>query len=348
MRQCSIILHPEIDFINHSNKFKKQDMKRSTKIILLIIGVILLMQFIKPKKPEQNLLANDMQSVPQDVRSIFQKSCFDCHSSSTNIRWYDNIFPVNFMVAADINQGRKALNFSKWDSLATPQQNALLYNALNKILSGEMPLPSYTAVHKDATLKGDEIALLKKYAISRPSRKLADSIQISSNDMQFGKWITGNNAVVNKKIAAAPNGISYVPDYRNWNAISTTDRFDNGTMRIIFANKIAVEAIKNHQINPWPNGSILAKAAWKQELGKDGIARTGEFVQVEFMMKDAEKYKNTQGWGWARWKGENLKPYGVPGFEQECVSCHRPVRDNDNVFTPPLDLKINLYNLIKN
>ena len=288
-----------------------------------------------------------MESVPHEIHTIFQNACFDCHSTNANLRWFDKITPINFLVNEDIIKGRKALNFSKWDSLAIPQQNASLYFAINKVLSGEMPLPNYTAVHPSAKLNEKEITILKNYVLARSSIKLADSIQISSNNTDYGKWIANNNSVIKKKIKPSPNGISYIPDYRNWKAISTTDRFDNGSMRIIFGNEIAVEAIKNHQINPWPNGSILAKTAWKQQLGKDGLISTGQFIQVEFMIKDDQKFKSTEGWGWARWKGNDLKPYGEKGLEQECISCHKPVKDNDNVFTPPLDLHIDPYNFIK-
>jgi hypothetical protein len=52
------------------------------------------------------------------------------------------------------------------------------------------------------------------------------------------------------------------------------------------------------------------------------------------MVKDAKKYAPTGGWGFARFVGPELKPYGQgPGFVQECYGCHVPVMDNDFVFT---------------
>ena len=65
----------------------------------------------------------------------------------------------------------------------------------------------------------------------------------------------------------------------------------------------------------------------------------GEFVHAEFMVKDADKYRETGGWGFARWKGLDQKPFGNDaGFVQECFGCHTPVRDNDYVFTHPAAL----------
>jgi hypothetical protein len=55
------------------------------------------------------------------------------------------------------------------------------------------------------------------------------------------------------------------------------------------------------------------------------------------MLKDAHLYKNTDGWGWGRWRGLDLKPYGRDAqFVNECTGCHQPVRGNDYVYTLPI------------
>jgi hypothetical protein len=60
-------------------------------------------------------------------------------------------------------------------------------------------------------------------------------------------------------------------------------------------------------------------------------------VQVELMLKDAQRYKNTEGWGWGRWRGPDLKPYGANAtFVNECTGCHQPMRGNDYVYTLPI------------
>jgi hypothetical protein len=60
-------------------------------------------------------------------------------------------------------------------------------------------------------------------------------------------------------------------------------------------------------------------------------------VQVELMVKDARRFKHTDGWGWGRWRGLRLKPYGEDAhFVEECTSCHMPVRGNDYVYTLPI------------
>ena len=55
------------------------------------------------------------------------------------------------------------------------------------------------------------------------------------------------------------------------------------------------------------------------------------------MMKDARQYRITDGWGWGRWRGLDLKPYGNDErFAKECTSCHAPMQGNDYVYTPPM------------
>jgi U3 small nucleolar RNA-associated protein 14 len=56
------------------------------------------------------------------------------------------------------------------------------------------------------------------------------------------------------------------------------------------------------------------------------------------MVKDAQRYRQTAGWGWGRWRGMDLKPYGKDAqFANECVGCHEPVKGNDFVYTMPLE-----------
>ncbi len=154
-------------------------------------------------------------------------------------------------------------------------------------------------------------------------------------DEQYGRWIGASSTPLIPKPSL--NGVPYFPDYRNWKVVSTTDRFDNGTLRIIFGNDVAVRAIAEHRINPWPDGTVFAKAAWNQQVEPNGDAKAGPFYQVEFMVKDSRKYGETKGWGYARWRGADLKPYGKDEhFANECVGCHTPVRHNDYVYTFPL------------
>jgi hypothetical protein len=140
------------------------------------------------------------------------------------------------------------------------------------------------------------------------------------------------------EVSPAPNGIRLPDGYKNWRLISSTHRTDNNTLRVILGNDIAVQAARSGSINPWPDGSVMAKLVWKDASHELWSAATipGAFVHAEFMIKDAKKYAATGGWGFARWLGMEQKPYGDDAnFVQECYSCHTPMKHNDYVFTHP-------------
>jgi hypothetical protein len=133
------------------------------------------------------------------------------------------------------------------------------------------------------------------------------------------------------------DGFPFDPAFESWKPISTTDRGDNNTFRFILGNEVAVKAAQAGNISPWPEGTRFAKIAWQQEAGPDGLVQPGQFVQVELMLKNAQRYKDTDGWGWGRWRGLDLKPYGTDAnFVRECTGCHQPVRGNDYVYTLPI------------
>lgn len=139
-------------------------------------------------------------------------------------------------------------------------------------------------------------------------------------------------------VAPAPNGIALPEGYQDWRLIGSSHRVDNNTLRVILGNDKAIEAARAGRTNPWPDGAILAKIVWKDSIlpSWEKAVVPGEFVHAEFMIKDAKKYPETGGWGFARWKGLQQEPYGQDAsFAQECFGCHTPVKDNDYVFSHP-------------
>jgi hypothetical protein len=91
------------------------------------------------------------------------------------------------------------------------------------------------------------------------------------------------------------DGFPFDRTFESWKPISTTDRGDNNTFRFVLGNGVAVRATRAGSLSPWPDGARLAKIAWQQELGPDGLLHPGKFVQVELMLKSARRYRNSQG-----------------------------------------------------
>jgi hypothetical protein len=299
------------------------------------LGFILFVtiQFVRPALQNPPVTA-DLQ-VPPEVKQILKNSCYNCHSNETHLSWFDWPAPAYWLVIRDVREGRKRLNFSEIGALPVPQQRGFLYESISQIELGAMPLSAYTLAHPGSAITAEQLAILKNYL--RPATlAIASPEQVQAADAQYEKWISSRGELASS-VSPAPNGIPFIPDYKNWQAISSTDRADNGTIRQILGNDIAIRAIAQNRINPWPEGSAFAKVAWLQQKDPQGTIRPGSFYQVEFMIRDSRKFAATLGWGWARWRGAYLIPYGKSAdFTDECVACHRPLQRSNYVFTAPI------------
>jgi cbb3-type cytochrome oxidase cytochrome c subunit len=309
--------------------------------VVVVLGVGFVgMQFVRPEIGNPPVTAE--VHVPAEVRQVLRKSCYDCHSNETKLAWFDQIVPAYWAVASDVKTAREHLNFSEIGKLPEAQQRAFLFEAVNMIQMGAMPLPAYLRVHPDAKVSAEDLAVLRNYLAAPPdAAKTTDAAAkaidaASAADTEYDQWVQGK--IPTPAVQPEFNGVAFLPDYKNWKAISSTDRCDNHTMRVILGNDVAVKAIAEKKINPWPDGTAFAKVAWLQAApDAQGVVKTGKFVQVELMIKDATKYASTEGWGWGRWRGTELKPYGKDAnFQNECTTCHAPLRKNDYVYTEPI------------
>jgi len=300
--------------------------RRLRRAMGALAAVFLAVQLVRPAIPNPPVVA-DLEAPPEIVQ-VLRRDCYDCHSNETKIPWFDLVEPIYWMVAQDVALGRQRLNFSSIGRLPRAQQRALLYESINQIRLGAMPPASYTLVHRAARTTPGELGLLERYLApnsgfhetSSPTQRAAIAALPSRADVR-----------------PAPNGLAFPSEYGTWRAISTTDRFDNGTLRVILANDVAIRALETSRFSPWPDGATFAKVAWNAESDGSGVVKPGEFRQVEFMAKDAARYAATQGWGWGRWLGTELNPYGkTAAFTEECTGCHAPMRANDFVFTMPI------------
>lgn len=307
--------------------------KKMYQVISFLLLVVILVQFIQPRFENPPVTADI--SAPPEVKAILKKACFDCHSNETNLRWFDRISPVSWMVAKDIKDGRHAFNFSEWNNLTAAVQKDKFWEIVNHTISGVMPLKEYTLVHPSAKLSESDMAVLTNYVSGMAYSETYDTSKTTESFEQFNQWQKGFGI---HSIPVASNGVAYDPDYKNWQPISTTDAFSNSTMRVIFGNAVAIRAIKENNTRHWPKGTVLAKVQWDQLADKEGHIHTGKFNQIEFMVKDDKKYAATEGWGWARFKTPDLVPDDKDFmFATKCINCHRPVKDLDNVFTFPIE-----------
>lgn len=132
-------------------------MKIFKKIVIITIVVFLLMQLYRPARAVDYeavsmLHFTNTYTVPANVESILQNSCYDCHSNNTAYPWYSNIQPIKMLMDSHIKEGKENLNFSEWGNYSSRKQGNKLDRMSKQIKSDEMPLPSYTFIHRNAKL----------------------------------------------------------------------------------------------------------------------------------------------------------------------------------------------------
>ena len=115
------------------------------------------MQLYQPARNEsyeQELTSNftKMYDVPKNVETILRTSCYDCHSNNTNYPLYSYIQPARFFMEEHIKDGKKDLNFNEFGRYSKRKQENKLEAIIKQIKSDEMPLASYTLIHKNAIL----------------------------------------------------------------------------------------------------------------------------------------------------------------------------------------------------
>ena len=73
-----------------------------------------------------------------------------------------------WLVAHDVHEARKHLNFSTWNQYNPKRQARKLNEAWEAVEEGEMPLWYYLAVHRDATLSAQDRGLLLTWKLGAP------------------------------------------------------------------------------------------------------------------------------------------------------------------------------------
>lgn len=166
---------------------------------------LLALQFFRPKI-DHPLVTEDLNA-PKEVKDVLVRACYDCHSNETNVRWYDKIQPVYWQVAADVREGRKSLNFSHWDKLAPADRKAKLWEVVNQIEAGAMPIKSYQIVHTDSKVSEKELSKLKAYLLGQLHSITNDTAKLHDRDKQLRTI----NSEKQNDLPVSLNGITIFP-----------------------------------------------------------------------------------------------------------------------------------------
>ncbi len=102
-------------------------------------------------------------AAPAIVTDLLHRACFDCHSNETAWPWYGRIAPVSWLITRDVHQGRRALDFSAWNTYPTERQRKKLQESIDEVHATEMPPWFYALLHRQARLDAAERATLRQW-----------------------------------------------------------------------------------------------------------------------------------------------------------------------------------------
>ena len=141
-------------------------------------------------------------------------------------------------------------------------------------------------------------------------------------------------------------GFSEFKGYEAWPAISISR--SEKAVAVIVGNPAMIEAYEAGipaNGKPVPDGAKMAKVHWKPKQNEHFSNATvpGELLNVDFMVKDAKRFADSGGWGYAVFDWDEASGAFTPGTlagsppqgnDAKCgFKCHSRARDRDYVFT---------------
>jgi Haem-binding domain len=137
------------------------------RTLLALVVIVVVIQLFWPSRtnpasdPKSEISAS--LTVPQDVEAILTRSCYDCHSNRTVWPWYSHVAPVSWLVAYDVNHGRKALNLSEWGLRDQAKNGKMLGEICKEVTEKEMPGFVYPIMHPRAKLTDADIQTICRW-----------------------------------------------------------------------------------------------------------------------------------------------------------------------------------------
>jgi hypothetical protein len=140
----------------------------------------------------------------------------------------------------------------------------------------------------------------------------------------------------------SPAGIAFsdFKGYEDWAMVSSA-RTDE-VLKVIVANPLMIEAFKagvpgNGQ--PFPDGAKIAKLQWKPKKSTEApfaVDVPDVFSQAFVMEKDAKRFPNSGGWGYALFNYDPASDkFTADPSPSDCGhTCHVAVKTKDHIFHP--------------
>lgn len=135
--------------------------------LLLVAILLLVIQSIRIDKTTQPVdVSKDFISFTNatpEVGHLLKIACYDCHSNQPAFPWYTNVAPVSWWIKHHIDEGSHHLNFSEWGTYKDKRKNHKLEECIELVEEEEMPMASYTWMHKEAKLTNEQRLVLVEW-----------------------------------------------------------------------------------------------------------------------------------------------------------------------------------------
>jgi len=140
------------------------------KILIILLVTFLAIQFIRPARnsgiAESSSDITHYVHTPDSILNILKKSCYDCHSNHTDYPWYVNINPVGLWLRYHVNNGKESINFSDLSGFSKKKLDHRMGDIAEQVEKSEMPLNTYTFIHRYAILDSGQIKMIKDWTIA--------------------------------------------------------------------------------------------------------------------------------------------------------------------------------------
>ncbi len=126
--------------------------------------------------PVSNDLVAGAPGAPPRVRQILRGACYDCHSNETRWPWYSAVAPLSWWIVRHVNEGRRRLNCSEWDTYASDPETAAhkLDEIAKFVVNGEMAPWYYRALYPAARLTPEQRDTVARW-VTNEARRLTQA-----------------------------------------------------------------------------------------------------------------------------------------------------------------------------
>ncbi|MFW3326925.1 heme-binding domain-containing protein, partial [Aliarcobacter butzleri] len=98
----------------------------------------------------------------EGIMDILRTACYDCHSNETVYPWYSYIAPFSWTISKHVKEGKKALNFSIWETYTEKEKEEHLKDIYRTIYAA-MPLQPYLLIHTKANISSEDRKVIRDW-----------------------------------------------------------------------------------------------------------------------------------------------------------------------------------------